>query len=458
MNHWIGPRGWNGVGRPLDIAVVGTGISGMAAAWLLSSRHRVTIYEAGDRVGGHSNTVQAPDGRGGTTPVDTGFIVYNEANYPNLTALLRGLSVPTQSTDMSFSVSLDGGRLEYGSTGLDAVFAQPANLLRPRFWSMLLGLRRFYAEAAERGRGLDPHLSIGQFLEQEGYGPAFIDDHLMPQAGAIWSATPDAIRDYPAAAFIRFFDNHGLLKISTQTQWRTIVGGAQAYIEPLTAPYADRIRLNCPVRAIRRSPAGVMVRDAGGHVASYDHVVVAAHANQALAMLEDPTPQEAGLLGAFAYNRNLAVLHNDVSLMPRRRRAWAAWNHVGKRGGASCITYWMNRLQQLETAEPLLVTLDPVHAPRPDAILRSEVYEHPIFNAATAAAQRRLWSLQGVGNTWFCGAYFGAGFHEDGLQAGLAVAEQLGGALRPWTVAAPSGRIHVAPEPAAGCSEEELVA
>ncbi len=454
MNHWAGPRRW--AERPLDIAVVGTGVSGMAAAWLLSVLHKVTVYEAGDRVGGHSNTVQAPDGRGGTTPVDTGFIVYNEANYPNLTAMLRALRVPTRPTDMSFSVSLDGGRLEYGSTGLDAVFAQRANLLRPRFWSMLLGLRKFYAEAMERGRGLDPHVSIGQFLDREGYGQAFIDDHLMPQAAAIWSCTPEAIRDYPAAAFIRFFDNHGLLRISMEPEWRTVVGGARAYVGPLTAPYADRIRLNSPVRAIRRTPAGVMVRDGSGHVARYDHVVVAAHADQALAMLEDPTPQEAGLLGAFAYNKNLAVLHSDESLMPRRRRAWAAWNHMGARGQPSCVTYWMNRLQGLDTADPLFVSLDPVHAPRPDSILKSELYEHPIFNAATAAAQRRLWSLQGVGNTWFCGAYFGAGFHEDGLQAGLAAAEQLGGVMRPWTVAAPSGRIHV--EPAAEPSERELVA
>lgn len=456
MNHWTGPRGWTGVGRSLDIAVVGTGIAGMAAAWLLSRRHRVTVYEAGDRVGGHSNTVEAPDGRGGTTPVDTGFIVYNEANYPNLTALLRELKVPTRPTDMSFSVSLDGGRLEYGSTGLAAVFAQRANLIRPRFWSMLLGLRKFYAEAAARMRDLDPHVSIGEFLAREGYSAAFIDDHLMPQAAAIWSCTPDAIRDYPAAAFIRFFENHGLLQASGETGWRSIVGGARAYVAPLTAPYADRIRLNSPVRAIRRTPAGVVVRDGSGHVARYDHVVVAAHADQALAMLEDPTPQEAGLLSQFAYSKNLAVLHTDVSLMPRRRRAWAAWNHLGRTSGPSCVTYWMNRLQALDTAEPLLVSLDPVHAPRSDAIVKSELYEHPIFNAATAAAQRRLWSLQGVGNTWFCGAYFGAGFHEDGLQAGLAVAEQLGGVARPWTVAAPSGRIHV--EPAAEPAERERVA
>ena len=442
--------------RPLDIAVVGTGISGMAAAWLLSARHRVTVYEAGDRVGGHSNTLVVPDGHGGTTPVDTGFIVYNEANYPNLTALMRELGVPTRQTDMSFSVSLDAGRLEYGSTSLGAVFAQRANLMRPRFWSMLLGLRKFYTEAAGRMRDLAPEVSIGEFLIQDGYSAAFIDDHLMPQAAAIWSCTPEAIRDYPAAAFIRFFDNHGLLRISMVPEWRTIVGGARAYIAPLTAPYADRIRLNSPVRAIRRTPAGVMLRDGNGHVARHDHVVVAAHADQALAMLEDPTQQEAGLLGAFAYSKNLAVLHSDVSLMPRRKRAWAAWNHLGRRGGHSCVTYWMNRLQGLETEEPLLVTLDPMHAPRPDSILKSELYEHPVFNAATAAAQRRLWSLQGVGNTWFAGAYFGAGFHEDGLQAGLAVAEQLGGVERPWTVAAPSGRIHV--EGPAERSDAEMVA
>jgi predicted NAD/FAD-binding protein len=432
----------------LRIAVIGTGISGMSAAWLLSQRHDVTVYERAGRVGGHSNTVVVGEGAG-AVPIDTGFIVYNERTYPNLTALLDHLDVPTAESCMSFSVSLDDGGFEYaGGRGLAGLFAQRRNLARPRYWAMLRDLARFYRTAAADLPGLEASgASLRAYLDAGGYGRGFRDDHLLPMAGAIWSAPTEAILDFPAAAFVRFFHNHGLLDFRDRPRWRTVVGGSRSYVECLTARYADRIRLGAGVTAVSREPGRVRVRDGNGGTEVYDHVVVATHADEALRLLVDPGAEERRLLGAFRYSRNVAVLHADPALMPRRRAAWASWNHLG-RGAAASVTYWMNRLQPLPTERPLFVTLNPAVAPR--AVLRSETYEHPVFDAAAGAAQRALWSLQGRRNTWFCGAHFGAGFHEDGLQAGLAVAEALGGVRRPWQVADESGRIFVTPLSAPG--------
>jgi len=267
-------------------------------------------------------------------------------------------------------------------------------------------------------------------------------------AAAIWSAPIGTIRDYPAAGFIRFCDNHGLLKLTGRPLWRTIIGGSRAYVAKLTAPYAHRLQLGRGIRALRRTPAGIVLSDTGGAAGLYDHVVIATHADQALDLLADPSDDEEALLGAFRYERNLAVLHRDPALMPKRRAVWSSWNYLAQRGpgleSGLSVTYWMNRLQGLDAADPLFVTLNPLRPPQPGSIVRSEAYEHPIFDAAALRAQRLLWSLQGRQNTWFCGAYFGAGFHEDGLQAGLAVAEALGGVRRPWQVPAESGRIHLA--------------
>ena len=437
-------------GPVLDIAVIGSGISGLSAAWLLSQRHRVTVYEADSRPGGHSNTVQVGAGAGAIV-VDTGFIVYNESAYPNLTALFAHLGVATQPSEMSFAVSLDGGGLEYSGSGLRGLFAQPANLARPRFWSMLRDLVRFYRQApADAARfGMQP---LDSYLDARGYGRAFRDDHLYPMAAAIWSAPAARIGDYPTEAFVRFCENHQLLDLGNRPAWRTVTGGSACYVRRLAESVGLGLQLDSAALDVRREADAVYVRAEGSAVPRrFDHVVVATHADQALRLLPDASGAETRLLGAFGYSRNRAVLHSDPALMPRRSAVWSSWNYAADRGrdAAPCVTYWMNRLQGIADTTPLFLTLNPAREPGPGHVIRSEVYEHPVFDARAMRAQDELWSLQGQRRTWFCGAYFGSGFHEDGLQAGLAVAEQLGGVRRPWTVANESGRIRLRPTVAA---------
>lgn len=427
---------------PQRIAVIGSGIAGMSAAWLLNQRHEVTLFEKNARLGGHSNTVNALTASG-SVAVDTGFIVFNDATYPNLIALFEHLGVATRPSDMSFGVSLDGGKMEYSSVGASAFLGGGRNLLSPRFWSMALDLLRFYRRAPlDLPATRDDMISLGEYLKQHGYGDAFQRDHILPQAAAIWSAPLAEIRNYPACAFVRFFENHGLLKLDQRPIWRTVEGGSLAYVEKLTAPFADRVRLNSSAVSVRRESGGVWVGAADAGAERFDHVVIAAHADEALAMLDDPSPKENALLGAFRYSRNRAVLHTDRSLMPRRRSQWASWNYVGDNPDGGCVvSYWMNLLQRLPCEEQIFLTLNPQRMPYPEKVLYETEYEHPIFDASALRAQQQLWNLQGVRNTWYCGAHFGAGFHEDGLQAGLAVAEQLGGMRRPWDVPEESGRI-----------------
>lgn len=434
---------------PLNIAVIGTGISGMAAAWLLARRHQVTVYEKDDRMGGHTNTVtvDTPDAH---IDVDTGFIVFNEKNYPNLVALFEHLGIATQPSDMSFSASLDGGRFEYAGTGLGGLFAQPANLLRPRMWSMLRDVMRFYREAPADAGKLRHEITLGEYLKTRHYGKVFINDHLLPMGAAIWSTPVRDMLDYPLEAFVRFCNNHGLLQLKDRPAWRTVAGGSRQYVKALTASYADRILLNTAVVCIRRDADSVIIEDRQGERRRFDHVVIASHADQALDMLSDADNAERRLLSAFRYERNLAILHSDSRLMPKTRKAWSSWNFLGESRQDEqrvCVTYWMNRLQSLPGTMPLFVTLNPDRQPADGSIHRSFLYDHPMYDRAAIRAQRLLWNLQGTRRTWFCGAHFGHGFHEDGLQAGLAVAEQLGGLQRPWQLDDMNGRIHCNPAP-----------
>lgn len=428
------------------IAVIGAGAAGLSAAWLLSQRYEVTLFEGDGRVGGHANTVEAP-GKKGPVSVDTGFIVYNEPNYPNFTALLKHLGVESRPADMALSVSLDDGDFEYSS---GALFAQASNLFSARYWAMLRDVGRFYREGPKDLASLEaPLTSLEDYLATNGYCQAFRDDHLLPQAAAIWSTPLGAIRDYPAAALIRFFQNHGMMSVFGRGKWRTVSGGSKAYVAKLAAAFTGEIRTGVRVSAVRRDLFGVDIRDSTGRTERFDHVVIATHGDTALSLLDDANDEERRLLSAFRYHRNLAVLHADARLMPMRKAAWESWNHIGRREtpGEGCVTYWMNRLQSIRDAGDLFVTLNPTREIAPDKVIRTDVYDHPLFDAGAISAQAELWSLQGARRTWFCGSYFGHGFHEDALQSGLAVAEAMGGGRRPWRVADESGRIQIQTAP-----------
>jgi predicted NAD/FAD-binding protein len=433
------------------IAVIGSGISGLSAAWLLSKRHRVTLIEADHRPGGHSNTVDCEvDGR--DVSVDTGFIVYNPPAYPNLTALFDHLEVPTAPSNMSFAVSMGNGAYEYSGGNVAQLIGNASNLLSPGHWRLIADIPRFFRTSMARLQNLDENTTIAEFLEAEGYSAYFMDRHLLPMAGAIWSAAPGDMRHYPAKAFLKFFNNHGLLKLANRPLWRTVRGGSREYVARLIRDGQFETRLRTPIVSITRSATGVTLRCARGEEQVFDDVVIAAHADQTLSMLKDASPEERRILSNFRYSRNRAILHRDERLMPKRRRLWSSWNYLSEgpkaSSAASAVTYWMNALQPLTVKTPLFVSLNPLREPDSKQVIEEFDYAHPVFDPAAMAAQRDLWSLQGVRRTWFCGAYFGAGFHEDGIQAGLAVAEDLGGVRRPWSVENESGRISLDGRPA----------
>jgi predicted NAD/FAD-binding protein len=436
-----------GPARPSDapkVAVIGSGISGLSAAWLLSSSCQVTLFEAEARTGGHSNTVQV-DTKNGPLPVDTGFIVYNEHTYPNLTALFRHLDVATEASDMSFSVSAERSNFSYAGhpTG---VAAEWRTLCQPRFWRMAAGVIRFYRQARrDVSKETFAGCSLGDYVKARRFSATFVDDHLLPMAAAIWSAPLNVMLDYPLESFVRFCENHGLLQMRNRPQWRTVAGGSRVYVEKLLGAAKPELQLSRPVRQVERGELGAWVTDAEGQRTQYDDVVLAVHADQALKLLAHPSDIDRQLLEAIPYQANQAVLHRDTSFMPARRQTWASWNYLaGQDGdGPVCVTYWMNRLQNLPANEDIFVTLNPKREVK--QIIRAFDYSHPLFDRGSTAAQKALWQLQGQGRIWFCGAYFGAGFHEDGLQSGLAVAEAIGGVRRPWQVPNESGRIHLTP-------------
>jgi len=416
------------------LAVVGSGIAGLSAAWLLSRRHAVTLYEANDYLGGHTHTVDVTlDGV--TAPVDTGFLVFNDRTYPNLIALFGHIGVQSCASDMSFSVRVDDAGVEWAGASIDTVFAQRRNLVRPQFWGMLADILRFNREATVLARSSSGVAgSLGDFLDAGRYGRAFRDWYLLPMAGAIWSCPTAAMLRYPAQTFFRFCDNHGLLQVSDRPQWRTVVGGARSYVGKLAAGIAD-IRLSTPVAAVRRHAQGVVISAAGGADERFDAVVLACHSNQALGLLADADADERAILGAVDWQDNDVVLHTDETFLPRSRPAWSAWNYhaggVADSGRPVGVSYLISKLQPLPFRRPVIVTLNPAREPRADSVIDRYVYAHPVFDAGSDAAQARLPQLQGRRNTWFCGAWTGFGFHEDGLKAGMAVAAGLG-ATAPW--------------------------
>lgn len=411
----------------MHIAVIGTGISGMVSAWLLTrGGHEVTAFEAGSHIGGHTNTIPV-EVDGMAYPVDTGFIVYNDRTYPNFIRLLAHLGVPARPTTMSFSVRDDATGLEWNGTNLDTLFAQRRNLLRPGFWRMVRDVLRFGREAPRLLDREDDRATLGEYLDANGYSREFAEWYLFPMGGAIWSAPVGAMRSFPARFFVRFFHHHGMLTVAGRPQWRTVVGGSWSYVAPLVASFRQRIRLDSPVERVTRHPGGATVRSRHGDE-RFDAVVIGVHADQALRLLADPTRAEREVLGAFRYQPNLAILHTDDSIMPRRRKAWAAWNYhrCADPAAAVPVTYNMNILQGLDAPCQFLVTLNRETGIDPAKVLRRIRYQHPEYTVAAVAAQKRLAEVSGVDRTWFCGAYWGNGFHEDGVVSALAVARGFG--------------------------------
>lgn len=414
------------------IAVAGTGIAGMAAAWLLSRHYDVTVYEKNDYIGGHSHTVEVKFPTH-SVPVDTGFIVFNDHTYPHLLKLFGYLNVPVQKSSMSFGVSIENGRIEYASATLNTVFAQRKNLFDPCFLRMLADIIRFNRAATKLLHQPEAPLTLAQFLEQQRMSSYFRHAYMLPMVGAIWSCPMKTVMEFPAHTFARFFYDHGLLTLTGQPQWYTVTGGSREYVKRLTAPFAQHIRLSCGIRTLRRVENGVEVTDKKGDAERYEQIVIAAHADEALAMLGDATPRERKLLGAFRYQRNRAVLHGDSGLMPENRNAWASWvyraDKLQDETPGLCATYWMNRLQSIAEETPLFVSLNPPCNLAP--VYGEFMYDHPVYDLDAIQAQKQLGDIQGVNRTWFCGSYHRYGFHEDALSSAISTANGLG-VKAPW--------------------------
>lgn len=403
------------------LAIVGTGVAGLVTAHHLHERHDLTVYEADDRIGGHTHTVDV-EVDGPPVRVDTGFIVFNDRTYPNFTRILDDLGVRSKPTTMSFSVQCERTGLEYQGSSFGGLFAQPSNLLRPSFLRMLREIVRFNRVALARLPGLDDRTTLGELLATEGFTGRVVEHYVVPMGAAIWSSPPQNMLAFPAATFVRFLANHGMLSLRDRPQWRVVEGGSRTYLDRITAPFRDRIRLATPVLGIERDGAGVTVTSHRGKE-RFDGVIVAAHSDQALALLRDASDAERAILGAIPYQRNEVLLHTDARVLPRRRRAWAAWNYrIPKTPRASvAVSYAMQILQGLDTAVPVCVTLNDDGTVREDRILRRMTYHHPVFTTEALLAQGRRAEVSGTARTWFCGAYWRYGFHEDGVVSALEV-------------------------------------
>lgn len=415
------------------IAILGSGISGLGSAFLLNPDHQITVYEKAPRVGGHSRTITV-DYDGARIPVDTGFIVFNRPNYPNLSGLFAHLNVPTHASDMTFAASIRDGWLEWGAADLNAVLGQRRNIFRPRFGLLVRDVMKFNAQAQETVER-HPDLTLEGLIDKLGLGDWFRRYYLLPMSGAIWSCAPCEMMNFPARTLVRFFANHHLLSYSGQPQWRTVTGGSQEYVKRLTASFASRIRTNCGAVAVTRLASGqVEVRDTQGGSELYDQVVLACHGDEALALLSDADAQERAALSPFRYQKNTAILHRDTSLMPRRRRCWASWVYTSDGEFLHpriTVTYWMNRLQGIDESRPLFVSLNPKRDIPEHLIFDKAEFDHPLFDSAAIAAQPKVAALQGRRGIWFAGAHLGHGFHEDGLSSAVAVARGLGATI-PW--------------------------
>ncbi len=413
----------------MRIAIIGSGISGSLVARILSSRYEVTVFEAGHYAGGHANTVDV-DLDGMSYPVDTGFMVFNRKTYPNFCRLLTLLEIDCQTSDMSFSVHCDRTGVEYQGSSLNGIFAQRKNLLRPGFLRMLHDIVRFNRSGTKaiRNSEFQDGECVGDFLRSCGVGKTFLRQYLIPMASAIWSSTPQSILDFPARFMIGFFANHGLMQIHDRPQWRTIKDGSREYVHALLAPIADRVRLNSPVDSVIRTHEGVTVKPLGGQAEFFDQVVFATHSDQALRILALPTEVEQQVLGSIPYHTNTAVLHTDTRMLPRSKRAWASWNYrISDHSEQNAsVTYDLSRLQNHDTSTPILLTLNATEKVAPESIIRSFVYQHPAYSVSAIAAQRRLGEISGKNRTHFCGAYWGYGFHEDGVNSALTVANNFG--------------------------------
>lgn len=414
----------------MKIAIIGGGISGLTTAHLLCDDHEITLFEAADYPGGHTNTLDVAHG-GTSYAVDTGFIVFNERTYPNFIKLLGRLAVPSQPSVMSFSVVCEKTGLQYCATNLDTLFAQRRNLFSLPFWRMLLEIFRFNRSSAGLYGSSDLNLTLGEYLRAHGYSTLFIEKFLIPMGAAVWSADPVQFLEFPAAAFVQFFTNHGMLNVVDQPTWRVVVGGSRQYVEPLVRPFRDRIRLSTPVERVQRFGDRVTVTHRSGEPEEFDHVVLACHSDQALAILADPSDAERELLGAIPYQRNDTVLHTDNRLLPSIPRARASWNCLlpRKQQESVVLTYWMNLLQSIKAPVDFCVTLNSPEAIDPSAVIRRLVYHHPVYSTAAFNAQKRRNEINGVNRTSYCGAYWSWGFHEDGVKSALAVCQQFGKGL-----------------------------
>ena len=411
----------------MKIAIVGTGVSGLVAAHLLHREHEIAVYEAAPRLGGHTNTIRV-DSAGETDWIDTGFIVYNDRNYPAFERLLEELEVVTEPSRMSFSVSDGRGGFEYAGTPR-GLFARPAHLLSPSFLGMLREWRRFNREAQALVGSADTSISLGDWLQERGFSRGFVERLIVPQASAVWSADPQQMWSFPAAFMAEFFDNHGMYSLRDRPRWRTVAGGSTRYVEAIAAPWRHLLRLGAAVRRVERLPGRVRIEADGCESEEFDRVVIATHSDQALSMLADPSPAEREILGAIPYQGNEAVLHTDSSLMPRRRAAWSSWNfHLAERPSrGTTVTYWMNSLQRLRSQTDFFVSLNRGEQIDPAKAIHRVSYDHPVYTAAGVAAQARHGEISGVRGTHYCGAYWGWGFHEDGVLSARRACESLAG-------------------------------